>query len=245
MSFAILTQPNSFELYCSTLNAREVISGDITIPDALIDTIRTDRIFASIQDQLVFDLRDPDAKLAANLIPSEDNAISLGSDDNQYSSVHTHSLIGPKNGVVYDPVVCNAIQFQGLNNSPLSKFLEFSGQLPIEGAMIGTAQVKATLIGNYVNVSIEFPSGVCTANTISIDIVSLPPPFRPIHDHSCSVRVQTDSLTYSNDGLLIVDNVGDISIYAGETVSSFFTISHSIGLGYPGGTYFSFGYHIN
>lgn len=261
MSISSLFSANQYDLYCDQLNVRELTAGDIINPSAIIDDIYTDRIHSGQTDDIVFNLSSGNAVLSRRLEPDANNTIDIGTSSDRFANVYAvnsnatnvvatnvtsnnvtvnTSLIGPVGGVSVNP----GVVFSGSNQTLLNKYYQISGSMPISGAIIASASYVATLIGDFVSLSFTFPNTNCTANT-SIDIEFLPVPLRPIKTFSGSIRVQLAAGNLTSDGLIQIFPSGEIVIFAGETDTSHFTISNSVGLGYSGTTYFNIGYHIN
>ena len=105
------------------------------------------------------------------------------------------------------------------NQSALDKYYFTNKVLNTAGALVTTSAYKATIIGKIVTISIT--------------------------NQYNSIRVQTDTGTLTNSGLIKIDTTGKISIFSNNTESSYFTLTNIIGLGYPSNSYFTFSYQIS
>lgn len=131
------------------------------------------------------------------------------------------------------------------NQSALDKYYFTNKVLNTAGALVTTSAYKATIIGKIVTISITIISGACTNNTSAITIqLENVIPYPSVNQYN-SIRVQTDTGTLTNSGLIKIDTTGKISIFSNNTESSYFTLTNIIGLGYPSNSYFTFSYQIS
>lgn len=239
MSIQTLFGPNGFELYCETLNAKEVIAGDIVNPTAIIDDLYTDRIRSGTGQNIVMDLSSGSAVYQSDIRFEQDQVYNIGEDDSAVNGMYVNTIHGPGvNPVILDP----GIKFPGANQGLLANYYKVGPlNLQVEGAIITSAQCLAAVIGGIVTLSIELPITTCTAAT-QIDIIGLPGAFWPLRTIAGNVNVQTNTGVYA-DGLFLLVSNGEISIFAGPTTSDVFTPTHQIGLGYPNLAFFNFSYN--
>lgn len=153
---------------------------------------------------------------------------------------------------VNDLLTVNDLKFSiGPNQTELSNYdhINITNGLQVYGAVNISSVIRvnysATRIGNMVCLTIDnFPEQPCFANNQPIifgilDTWFVPPSGKSV---SCAVQVQTNTGTIVT-GQALIKSDGTVEVYSGQTINSFFTNGHQIGMGYFG-TAFSLCYNV-
>lgn len=137
----------------------------------------------------------------------------------------------------------DSLKFNGSNQLFLNKYFTEEITILTTGALSSNCIYRATRIGNIVNLSISLTSGSCLSNSSAITIELENDIFKPLYEQCGNIRIQTNTGTLTDNGLIKISGDGNIYIYSGNTDTSYFTMGNIIGLGYPTG-YFSIFYHV-